>query len=318
MNTSVLLITTIAFCVVNGANDGATLVAMNLSSKALRPLTALMLLALAIVVGPFVVGTAVATTLAVGLTRFDAAEGADALLYAVVVTIGVIYAASRLGLPSSVTFALTGSIIGIGIGRGLPVEPDVAIRVMVIGVAAPLVAGGLGTGIAAALSRTRPRSSLRRHLRWLHATSFGAQCLAYAANDAQKMTALFAIGSGAVGSRGVVPDWSLQALIGVSFFAGTLLGVVGLGSRVNKLLPVRPLNSISAGFASAGAVLGAAFAGSPVSMGQANASALVGSQVLLVTYRRVRWEQAARIVLAWFATLPAALVIALVLGRLTK
>ncbi len=318
MNISALLVTALVFGVINGANDGATMVALNLSSKALRPLTALAVLAAAIVIGPFLVGTAVATTLAVGLTRFDAAEGADALLYAVVVTIGVIYAASRLGLPSSVTFALTGSIIGIGIGRGLPVEAGAAMRVIAVGVAAPLVAGGLGTAIAAALSRTRPRSSLRHHLRGLHAASFGAQCLAYAANDAQKMTALFAVATGAVGTSGVVPSLPIQLLIGLAFFVGTLFGVVRLGSRMNKLLPVRPLNSISAGFASAGTVLFAAFAGSPVSMGQANASALVGSQVVLVTYRRVRWEQAARIVLAWFSTLPAALVIALVLGRLTK
>jgi len=318
MEAPVLFATVLLFCVINGVNDGATLIALNLSSKALRPLSALAVLAAAVVVGPFVLGTAVATTLAVGLTRFDTADGADALLFAVVVTIVVIYAASRLGLPTSVTVALTGSIIGIGIGRDLPVDAGVAIRVAAIGVATPLAAGGLGTVIAAALSRARTRWSVRRELRWLHAGSFGVQCLAYAANDAQKMTALFAVATGAIGVGGVVADVSIQVLIGIAFFAGTLLGVVGLGGRINKLLPVRALNSISAGFASSAAVLVAASAGSPVSIGQASASALVGSQVVLVTYRRVRWEQAARIVVAWFATLPAALVLAIVVGRLTS
>lgn len=318
MDISPLLVIVLLFCVINGANDGATLIAFNLSSKALRPLTALAVLVGAIVVGPFLLGTAVATTLAVGLTNFDAVGGRDALLDALFVTIGVIYAVSRVGLPSSVTLALTGAIIGIGIGRGLPVDAGAAARVIVVGVAAPLAAGGLSAVIAAALSRTRPRSSLRRHLRGLHAASFGAQCLAYAANDAQKMTAVFAVAAQVVGTKGVVPSPEVQLIIGIAFFAGTLIGVVGLGSRVNKLVPVRPLNSITAGFASASAVLLSALVGSPVSMGQANASGLVGSQVVLVTYRRVRWEQAARIVAVWFTTLPAAFVIALVLGRITK
>lgn len=318
MDISPLLVAALLFSVITGANDGASLIALNLSSKALRPLTALAVLVGAVIVGPFVLGTAVATTLAVGLTQFGVSGGRDALLGAVLVSVGVIYALSRLGLPSSVTHALTGAIIGIGIGRGLPVDAGAAVRVIVVLVAAPLAAGGLSTAIASGLSRTRPRSSMRRHLRELHAASFGAQCLAYAANDAQKMIAVFAVAAGLVETGGVVLNPPVQLVIGAGFFAGTLIGVVGLGSRVNRLLPVRPLNAITAGFASASAVLVSALIGSPVSMSQATASGLIGSEIVLVTYRRVRWEQAARILLVWFTTLPAALVIALVLGRITK
>lgn len=306
-----------AFAVITGANDGASLIATNLSSKAMRPLTALLLLVAVVVAGPFLLGTAVATTLALGLVGFDRAGGGEALLLAIVVAVGLLFVLSRLGLPSSGTHALTGAIIGIGVGRGLPVDVGVVGKVIVVLVAAPLVASALGAALAAMLVRFRPRADLRGHLRRLHAVSFASQCVAYAANDGQKMIALFAVALGVTSTRvELVP--TVQVAIGVLFFVGTLIGVSGLGSRVGKLLPLRPLNAISAGYASSLAVFGSTILGAPVSMTQSSASALVGSEAALATYRRVRWEQAIRILSTWVTTLPTALVLAAAIGFATR
>jgi PiT family inorganic phosphate transporter len=312
-----LLLAAALFAVITGANDGASLIATNLSSKAMRPLAALGVLVVVVVVGPFLLGTAVATTLAHGLVGFDTAGGEEALLLAVIVTVAVMFALSRLGLPSSVTQALTGAIIGVGVGRGLPVDVGVVGKVIVVLIAAPLVAGALGAVFAAILERTRPRGDLRHHLRALHTVSFLGQCVAYAANDAQKMIAIFAVASGTVSSK-VEVVLPVQAAIGCLFFIGTLTGVSGLGNRIGKLLPIRPLNAISAGFGSSVAVFGSALLGSPVSMAQSSASALVGSQTQLVTYRRVRWEQAIRILSTWVTTLPTSFVLAVVVGSVTR
>ncbi len=312
-----LIIAAAIFAVITGANDGASLIATNLSSKAMRPLVALGVLVVVVVIGPFLLGTAVATTLARGLVGFSGSGGKEALLLAVAIAIGVMIVLARLGLPSSVTQALTGAIIGIGIGRDLPVDAGVVGKVLLVIIVAPVAAGVLGLLFAVLLERLRPRTDMRGHLRRLHAASFLCQCVAYAGNDGQKMMAIFAVASGTVSTtvRVVAP---VQVAIGILFFVGTILGVSGLGTRVGKLLPIRPLNAISAGFGSSVAVLGSALLGSPVSMAQSSASALVGSETHLVTYRRVRWEQAIRILSTWVTTLPTALGLAAIVGFVTR
>lgn len=317
MQSPALVLAAAFFALVSGANDGASLLASNLSSKAMRPLVALLLLVVAIVVGPFVLGTGVATTLAHGLVGFEGADGAGALFLAVVVTVVLLGALARFGLPTSVTQALTGAIIGIGIGRGLPVDWGVVLRVILVLVAAPFVAGLLGLVAALALERLRPRGDVRTHLRILHAGAYLGQCVAYAANDAQKMVAIFAVALGIASSR-VGVEWPVQLATGALFFVGTLVGVSRLGNRLSRLMPVRPLNAISAGYGSAVAVLGSAAIGAPVSLTQSTASALVGSEAGLASYRRVRWDQAVRILSAWVTTFPAALACAIVIGYATK
>ena len=312
-----LIIASALFAVITGMNDGASLIGTNLSSKAMRPLVALAILVATVMIGPFLLGTAVATTLARGLVGFDASGGAEALLLAVTTAIGVMIVLARLGLPSSVTQALTGAIIGIGIGRDLPVDAGLVGRVLLVFILAPVAAGGLGLVFAVLLERRQPRADLRGYLRRLHAASFLCQCVAYAGNDGQKMIAIFAVAYGTV-STTVQLVAPIQVAIGILFFGGTLLGVSGLGARVGKLLPIRPMNAISAGFGSSVAVLGSALIGLPVSMAQSSASALVGSEIHLVTYRRVRWEQAVRILSTWVTTLPTALGLAAVVGFVTR
>jgi PiT family inorganic phosphate transporter len=315
---ALLIIAAFAFALITGANDGASLIALNLGSRAMRPLTALLILTGAVAFGPLILGTAVASTLAIGLTRFSASGGSDALLLALIVTVAVMAAWSRLGLPSSVTQALTGAIIGIGIGRGLPVDGAAVIRVLVILALAPIAAGLLGMVAALLLERTRPAHNMRRHLGRLQAVSFGAQCAGYAANDAQKMVAVAAIAFGLIRANGVEAILPVQLLIAGAFFVGTCIGVAGLGGRITKLLPAHPLQPVSAGFASASVVIGSALAGSPVSMAQAQTSALVGSETVLESYRRVRWEQAGRILSVWFTTLPTAIAAAALVGLATR
>ena len=315
---ALLIIAAFAFALITGANDGASLIALNLESRAMRPLTALLILTAAVAIGPMILGTAVASTLAVGLTRFSATGGSDALLLALIVTVGVMAIWARLGLPSSVTQALTGSIIGIGVGRGLPVDISTVARVLIILAIAPIIAGLLGMAAALILERTRPATTMRRHLSRLQGASFVAQCAGYAANDAQKMVAVAAVAFGLIGSGQVETAPGVQLLIAVAFFVGTCIGVDGLGSRITKLLPAHSLQPVSAGFASASVVIASALAGSPVSMAQAQTSALVGSETVLESYRRVRWGQVERILSVWFTTLPSAIVAAVFVGLITR
>lgn len=312
-----LILVACLFALVSGANDGAALLSTNLASKAVPPLAALLILVAAIVVGPFVLGTAVASTLVTGLVSFEGAGGDEALLIAVAIAIVLIAALTRFGIPTSVTQALTGAIIGVGIGRGLPVDLAVVAKVLLILVAAPIVAGALGWVAALALGRIRPSRGVRTQVRVLQAIGWLAQSAAYAANDSQKMVAVFAVALGLVAGRAPVA-WSTQLAIGVLFFVGTLAGASRLGGRIGKLLPITPMAAVGAGYGSAVAVIGSAAVGAPVSMSQATASALVGAESVVGSYRRVRWEEAVRIVSTWLTTFPTALALAAVLGLATR
>ena len=321
-----LFFAALLFAFITGANDGASLLATNLQSKAFSPLWALLILGLAVVVGPFLLGTAVASTIAAGLVSFTpsaavpAVASSGALLLAVLVAVAVIFALGRAGLPSSVTQALTGAIVGAGLGLGLPVEWGNVAKVIVLLLAAPLVAGLLSFVLVRLIVLSGPHGELRAHLRRLHAGSFLAQSFAYAANDAQKMIAVTAVAVGALSARGIVlVSLPVQLTVGAFFVAGTIFGLNRLGGRLgSKLLPVHDQNSIAAGYAASLAVLGSAALGSPVSMAQSATTGLVAATVSTDGPRVVRWQQAGRIGATWLLTLPIALLVAAAAGLISR
>ncbi|HEX9044673.1 MAG TPA: inorganic phosphate transporter, partial [Candidatus Limnocylindrales bacterium] len=88
--------------------------------------------------------------------------------------------------------------------------------------------------------------------------------------------------------------------------------------RIGRLLPITPMAAVGAGYGSAVAVFGSAAIGAPVSMSQSTASALVGAESVVGSYRRVRWQEAMRIVSTWLTTFPTALALAALLGLATR
>jgi inorganic phosphate transporter, PiT family len=310
-----LLIAACGFSVVAGANDGSTMVAMNLDSKAFGPVTSILLLVVAIAVGPLLLGTGVATTLARGLVSFEGRDGPTAFLVAVVVAIGVIWVLASRGLPTSLTLSLTGAIIGAGLGSGLAVGWGTVIAVLAIGLLSPLVSLVIGALANRWLqSLPLPVAGARTKVRLLQGSTFFAQAIAYASNDAQKMIAIMALGLAPV--QGVVqPQIATQALIGGLFALGILLGVRRFAGRLGqRVMPVRSGDLVSARFAASCAVLASAALGAPVSMTQSSTAGLVGAGAS--EHRgRVRWNEALRIGMAWLVTLPAAVVGAALITR---
>jgi PiT family inorganic phosphate transporter len=312
---SLILLVALGFAFIVGTNDGAALLAANLTGKAIRPLPGLLALVVALVVVPMLVGTSVADTLATGLVAFDAAEGPRALLVAVSVTIGLIYISSRLGLPTSVTQALTGAMIGAGIGAGLHVDLEAFGRVVLSLALVPLVAGIASLLVTAALVRLRVRGDLPEYLRRLHIGSYLISTIAYAANDGQKMLAVLAI---ALGTSPTALGPANLAALAACFAAGAIFGLRRLAARFGRLLPGRPLNAIVAGYAAGLSVLASALVGAPVSMSHATTAGLIGSATVIETYRRVRWEQVVRIGMTWLTTMPAATFIAAVVAATVR
>lgn len=322
--TVVLLAVAAGFAVVNGANDGATLVAAGLKVPSLPPGAAIALLTVALVAAPLLLGTPVATTLASRLVSFEAEPGAIAgstgLLLAVVTAVVVATVLARRGLPTSLTLALVGGITGAGLGGGLPVSWGTFALVAVAGLVAPLL-GTAGGFVLARLSATVPvRTDVTRRITRVHAAAFALQSVAYAMNDGQKMLAVGAIALSAAGvdtvaGGRVTLGAAALAIIAVLFGLGVLGGLRRVaGTLGGGLLRARPSDAVAAELSSATVVLATAAVGAPVSMTQSVAGALVGSG-MSVSYRRVRWRAAGRLGLAWLITLPVSAALAAALAR---
>jgi len=315
LETVLLVAAAMTFAVVSGANDGATLIAMGLKISFVKPLMAVGLLSVAVMVGPVLIGTRVATTLANRLTAFEGDAGRSALLVAVIVALLVVALLSYRGLPTSLTLALMGGIAGSGVGFRLPVAWDMLAFVLAMGAAAPFV-GAIGGFVFSRflLGYIPGRGTVATRLLWAHRLAFGLQCLAYSLNDGQKMLAIFALTAGT--TSGVVSARPEQILvIGLLFTLGIFIGIPRFATSLGQeVMLLRPTNAITAEFSSAAALLGTAALGAPVSMTQSLVAALIGSGVS-EGYGRVRWQAASRILLAWVVTLPAATGVAAAVAR---
>jgi inorganic phosphate transporter, PiT family len=315
IETVLLIAAAITFAVASGANDGATLIAMGLKISSAKPLMAIGLLSVAVMAGPVLIGTQVATTLANRLTAFEGDAGRSALLVAVIVALLVVALLSYRGLPTSLTLALMGGIAGSGVGFQLPVAWDMVGFVLAIGAAAPLVGAIGGFVFSRFLLGYMPgRGTAATRLVWTHRLAFGLQCLAYSVNDGQKMLAIFAVTAGT--ASGVVSARPEQILvIGLLFTLGIFIAIPRFAESLGQeVMLLRPTNAITAEFSSAAALLSTAALGAPVSMTQSLAAALIGSGVS-EGYGRIRWQATFRIFLAWVITLPTATGLAAAVAR---
>lgn len=277
----------VLFAIVTGANDGGAILTSGLKLRALRTPVALAGLVLAVVLVPFGT-TAVAHAFTTKLT-----SGAPVAI-GVLCALAVVIVLTRLGRPTSLTLATVGGLTGAGLGHGGPVSYGWVCYVLALGLAAPFVGGGLAFLLARPLRRVPLNAA--------HRLGFGLQCVAYAANDGQKMIAVFA--AAGLGSRWVFP------LAGALFAIGALQGLPRASRSLGgQMLAVRPVHAVSAEISAAAAVLGCAALGVPVSMTQSVAGGLIGAGV---THGpgRVRWHAATKIALAWLLTLPASVLLA--------
>lgn len=282
------------FAIVSGINDGGALLGTGLKLPSIRPVVGLLVLMAAVATVPLTTYQ-VAVTFTTRLAALEGPAGRPAMAVAVVCALAVVVVLSRRGRPTSLTLAVVGGVTGAGLGWGLPVSVGGVVFVLAAGIAAPF-AGGVMALLAGVLLA---RLSGGHALPYWHRVGFALQCLAYAANDGQKMLAVFMV---ALGFSGAPPQ--ICVLIAVLFGLGTLYGLPRAGRTFSReLLAARPLHAVSAELGSGLAVLGCAAAGAPVSMTQAVAGGLIGAGVA-ESVRRIRWAAAMKIVMAWALTLP--------------
>lgn len=214
VNIALLVAAAFATAFVSGSNDGATLVSVNTRTTTVAPLAAMVVLSALVGLGPFLVGTAVATTVARGLVAFERTGGTLAFLVAVLCALAIVFFLSHRGMPTSVTLALTGTIVGAGVGFGLPVHWTTVGAVLLAGLVAPLGAGLAGYVVASLEHALKPPALPPRIRHNAERAGFLLECFAYGSNDAEKLVAILVEHLQVLGEAALVVESMLSGEVG--------------------------------------------------------------------------------------------------------
>jgi inorganic phosphate transporter, PiT family len=315
----------LAFAFTNGFHDAANAIATLVGTRVGRPGPAVALASVFNMAGPFLVGAAVANTVA-KIVQVEASH--------TIAVIGAGLSAAVLwnvltwwrGLPSSSSHALLGGLVGAALvdarslgavnwGHFEGLKVNGVFGLLIALAVSPL----LGFAAAAAIERSiRPhlgRATVRlrapiRSGQWV-TTSWLA--FSHGANDAQKSVGIVAallVAHGTARSVQAIPIWVIVSCAAVMTL-GTGLGgwriVKTIGRRIFRL---RELDGLVSQASSAAVILGASLVGAPLSTTHVVASSVIGAGVGRGRRRHVGWKIVRSILVAWATTLPATMVIA--------
>jgi len=322
LNSAVPLLAAALFGVVSGFNDGGNLMASFTSGRVITPRAAAILLLVA-VAGPLVLGTAVAQT--VGTNVIDLrAQGVIGYILITVSPLCVVLASWRFGVPTSMTLALVGSMLGwVLAGGGAPLVHWPGVARVLLGMPISVLGGGLLAlllyWLVLRLLGSRPHASILALARLQFATA-AIQAFAYGANDMEKTIGLIAVGASVSSPSHNVVFASLAPIIAafVLFYVGALFGGWRIARRIGfGVLRVRPMQALAQQLASGSVVSVLAIAGAPVSMTQTIDGGLVGVGAALRA-SAIRWGIVREMVGSWVLTLPLAVLLAAALHLLAR
>jgi PiT family inorganic phosphate transporter len=310
------------FGLVSGFNDGGNLMGSFTSGRVISQRAATMLLLVSLA-GPLVLGTAVAHT--VGTNVIDLrAQGTLGYMLITLSPLFVVLVSLWFGIPTSMTLALVGAMLGWAlVDGGHSIIHWAGVARVLIGMPISVLGGGvLALLVYGALRRllgTRPHASLLRLARLQFLTA-AVQAFAYGANDMEKTVGLLAVGMSFSNQGHGVAFASAAPIIGafVCFYVGAITGGSRVAGRVGLgVLKVRPTQALSQQLATGSVVATLAIAGAPVSMTQTIDGGLVGVGAAFRA-SSVRWGIVREMLGSWLLTLPVALIVAAALRLVTR
>jgi len=313
----------LAFAFTNGFHDAANAIATLVATRGARPGPALVLATTCIFLGPFLLGSAVARTIA-GIVDVDPSETLEVTIAALVAALAWNLVTWYRGLPSSSTHALVGGLVGAAVAAaGFQAVNWVSadgwrlggVAAVLVGLAISPVLGAMSALVVLRVLHRMLRRGTRRFeapVRLGQWATAGLLGVSQGANDVQKAVGVVAgvlLAEGKVSSLTAPLGLTLGAALAMA--AGTTLGswriVRTVGRRIYDL---KPLDSLANQSGSAGVVLLASAAGAPVSTTHVVASSVVGAGGGRRRWSRIRWAVVRDIGIAWVLTIPATAVLA--------
>ena len=324
MDTGLVLAVALAvgFAVTNGLHDASNAIATLVATRAATPLQAILLASIFNLIGPLLIGAAVADTIG-GIVTVSPSEAVAVIGSGLAAAVVWNLVTWRAGLPSSSGHALIGGLVGASLVEGGihavnwggldGLRPTGVFGTLIsLAVAPPL--GALAALLVTRLVRRIARRATRRWYTPVRAGEWSmsaALAFSHGANDAQKSVGVIAallLADGRIDSLSA-PTWT-KLVCAAALTAGTALGgwriIRTVGRRIYRIRPVEGLVSQTA---SAGVIFGASLAGAPVSTTQVVASSVVGIGAGRGRLHHVHWAIVRSMGLAWLVTMPATAVL---------
>jgi PiT family inorganic phosphate transporter len=317
LGLAVAIALAIAFAVTNGLHDASNAIATLVATRAARPGQAIVLATIFNLLGPFLVGAAVADTIG-GIVTVSPSVTTEVIGCGLAAAVSWNVLTWYLGLPSSSGHALVGGLVGAALVEGgldavnwggIESGKPVGVFGTLIALAISPVLGGL---VALLAIRALRRLGRRLTRAWDGAVTAGewamssALAFSHGANDAQKAVGVIAallLGAGKIDSLSA-PTWATLGCA-LALTAGTALGgwriIRTVGRRIYRLEPIEGLASQTS---SAGVIFGASLLGAPTSTSQVVASSVVGIGGGRRRLHHVNWSVVRQIGLAWLITMP--------------
>jgi len=314
----------LAFAFTNGLHDAANAIATLVATRAARPLPAALMAAAFNMLGPLLIGAAVANTVG-SIVQVPPDE--------MVIVIGAgltgafvwnVYTWLR-GLPASSTHALVGGLMGAAIvDAGLDAVawgPFNAAGQLsgVFGILLGLIlAVVLGLGVALLLERLALRGlqhatsrvgGVVRRAQWF--TSAGL-AFSHGSNDAMKTVGIVAAMLVATGRAADLsaPLWLVVASAAMVTLGTSLGGWPIVRTVGRRIFPLRSIDALVSQSTSAGVIIAGTIVGAPISTSQVVSSSIVGIGFGRRRWGHLGWGIVRDIGLAWVTTMPAAALIA--------
>jgi PiT family inorganic phosphate transporter len=314
----VAIVLAIAFAVTNGFHDAANSIAALVVTRAATPLQAIVLASAFNLLGPLLLGAAVANTIGgiVTVTPSAADQVIGAGLAAAVIWN---LATWSRGLPSSSAQALVGGLVGAALAQGgldavnwggFEHGRPVGVFGTLISLA---ISPPLGALAALLVIRSLRRIARRATRRWAGPVRGGqwataaALSFSHGANDAQKAVGVIAallLASGRISTLSA-PTWVTLACA-AALTVGTALGGWRIIRTVGRgIYRIQRIDGLASTGASAAVIFGASLVGAPTSTSQVVASSVVGVGGGRRRWRHVHWQVVRQMSVAWLITLPS-------------
>ena len=321
----VAVLLALGFATTNGLHDASNAIATLVATRAATPLQAILLASTFNLLGPLLLGAAVADTIG-GIVEVAPSEAVEVIGAGLAAAVTWNLVTWRLALPSSSGHALIGGLVGASLVEGgvdavnwggFDGWHPVGVLGTLVWLAVSVPLGALAALVAIRALRLVARRATRRWHAPVHAGEWGmsaALAFSHGANDAQKSVGVIAallLADGRIDTL-AAPTWTKVACA-AALTVGTALGgwriIRTVGRRIYRIKPIEGLASQTG---SASVIFAASLAGAPVSTTQVVASSVVGVGAGRRRWHHVHWEVVRQMGLAWFITMPATAALAVV------
>lgn len=325
-----VIVLSLIFTFTNGFQDGSSVCAAAITSRAMSPFQAIALVATCELAGAMFGGSAVAISMQEITSHPLDNTMLPVLISALVAAIIWNFLTRRLGLPSSSTHALVGGLIGALYGEGgsrfvnwgtassLWSATGVT-KVVLALLFSPIIGFAAGFAVLVVLTLVLSHAPLRvgKYLRWLQWLATGALAFGHGSNDPQKSMGVIMLALHSVRGLDVV-----GIPLSVRFATGLVIGmgIISLAPRIvrqvgARIYKLRNLHASAAETASAVVLVGGSLTGGPVSASQVISSTVIGVGSA-VRPKRLHWLVVRDMLVAWCLTIPCAAMFAYSLHRL--